>query len=366
MSELQITPEQLNAIFGDKPGEGADESFARGFYAAQAVGRVRAAALARWETAVGPSNDLAAMVSDVTGLDEDELEELGGFRNSPRNKSFDELAAATKIGWSEGARALYEAASESFMEEAKTIRPLPKVPVDQSFLHAAVQSLAEAGDVSLAETAQSFLDSAPRDGFSTVEETVEHGLRVGTESHDSSPSWQYAWRSFFANLDGGSAPVLGLSGEEEYEWLGFEDFGDAMNSAERAQDKEAQATLEDEAQRLHYSVWKREHHRAGAWEPVVDGEGEVTDGSVEYGWRSFLPHRDEYGELLEGSAGEEYEWLATDSLEKARSQAAQFQAEENQDAEERGLTPLNYSVWKRTPESFGDWIFMASIVKENS
>jgi len=353
MSELQITPEQVNAIFGDKPGEGADESFLRGFYAAQAIGRVRIAALAGWETAVGPSRDLAAMVSDVTGLDEDELEELGGFRNSPRNKSFDELAATAKASWSEDARALYEAASESFREETKAVQPLPRVPVDQSFLHAVIQSLTEAGDVSLVETAQHFLDSAPRDGFSTIEEAVEHGLR------GRSSSWQYAWRAFFPEIDGEGKPLLGTFGEE-YEWLDFESFKAALEAAQEAQEEEDRKPQEDETHRLGYSVWKRRHHKPGTWEAVSADEDEITDGSVEYGWRSFMPNHDEEGNLIEG-LGEEYEWLDADSLEEARSQVALLQVEEDAISKARGLTSLSYSVWKRTPEHFGDWIPMARI-----
>ena len=332
MDTLKITPEQVDTIFASKAGEDTDYSFKQGFYAAQGAARIQIAALAGWSTVAGP-------------------------------RSFDELAADAKAGWSDEALALYDAASQSFKEEAKTINPLPRVPVDQSFLHAVIQSLTEAGDVSLAETARAFLDSAPRDGFSTVEETIEHGLRGGAEGRVGDSSWQYAWRSFFPEIDRAGKPIPGTFGEE-YEWLDFENFGDALSSAARAQDEEVQGDLEDEAQRLSYSVWKRGQYRAGDWEPVADGEEAITDDSVEYGWRAFLPNRDEDGNLFDGIGGEEYEWFATASLEEAHAQAERFQVEENEICKARGLAPLSYSVWKRTPERFGDWIFMASIERE--
>jgi len=326
MSELKITPEQVDAIFASKPGEDTDYSFKQGFYAAQAAARIQIAALADWNTVAGPRS----------------------------SKSFDELAANAKAGWSDEALALYDAASESFKDEAKTIQPLPKVPVDQSFLHAAAQSLTDAGDLSLAGTAQSYLDSAPRDGFSTVEEVTGR----------TQLSWQYGWRGFFPEIDREGNTVIGSFGEE-YEWLGFRSFSDALKGAIAAQREEDHRFVEDETHRLGYSVWKREHHRASDWTPVAEDEVELTNGSVEYGWRSFLPNRDRDGNLIDGIGGEEYEWLTTDSLDEARSQAARFQEEENRDAESSNLTPLGYSVWKRTPESFGDWILMASIEKEN-
>jgi len=420
MDTLKITPEQVDEIFASRAGENTDYNFKKGYYAAQAVARLRIANLAHWETAAGPTG----------------------------SKPFSELAAAAEVRWSPEARQLYEAAGEAFKKEmaaraadpATSLRervarelyasdlpeyaeklgwadeeetwregyrrnadaaiaailPDGSVAVSQTFLHAVIQSLTEAGDESLVTTALEYLELAqagskghqqadsvktvdeaeapgekapegsetegPRDfidGFSTVDEVIEQARGLGFGEQRGHRSWQYAWRAFFPEIDGQGKPVLGSFGEE-YEWLDFDSFKAALEAAQEAQDEEDRKPQEDETHRLGYSIWKREQHHPGAWESVADDEEELTDGSVEYAWRSFLPNHDEDGKLLEG-LGEEYEWLDAESLEEARSQVVLLQEEENLNAKERGLTPLSYSVWKRTPERFGDWIPMARI-----
>jgi len=391
MDTLKITPEQVDTIFASKAGEDTDYSFKQGFYAAQGAARIQIAALAGWNTVAGPRS----------------------------SKSFDELAADAKAGWSDEALALYDAASQSFKEEMGTravestgtlrervarsiydsdlpeyahksgwdreeeawregfrrnadaaialIRPAGSAIVSQTFLHAAIQSLTEAGDESMATTAREYLEAAekiqaePLDDFSTVEEDSDRARRGATGGQRS---WQYAWRSFFPELDGEGKPLVGTFGEE-YEWLDFEGFGEAVKAAIVAQDEEDSKPQEDETHRLGYSIWKREHHQPGAWELVGADELGLTDGTVEYGWRSFLPNRDEDDNLIEGP-GEEYEWLEAENLEEARSEVARLQAEENEISKARGLAPLSFSAWKRTPERFGDWILMARVEKEES
>lgn len=425
MDQLRITPEQVDEIFASRAGESTDYNFKKGYYAAQAVARLRIANLAHWETAAGPTGsrpfaELAAAAEARWSPEARQLYEAAGeaFKKEMAARATDpatslrervarELYAsdlpeyAEKLGWSEEEETWREGYRRNADAAIAALLPEGSVAVSQTFLHAVIQSLTEAGDESLVATALEYLELAESnaqnqpqaeaaaeadpevagekpaegsevsedaesdgpqdfiDGFSTVDEAIEQARRVGFGEQHNHRSWQYAWRAFFPEIDGEGKPVPGSFGDE-YEWLDFDSFKAALEAAQEAQEEEDRKPQEDETHRLGYSIWKREHHQPGAWEPVAENEEEITDGSAEYGWRSFMPNHDEEGKLLEG-LGEEYEWLDAESLEEARSQVALLQEEENLTAKERELTPLSYSVWKRTPERFGDWIPMARI-----